>query len=81
MLSAHLRRVDPYPRAAFGQDGKSCAVLVESPNPQLIFWFTQTLQSSFKRYPELKERFNQVVIMFFKDAMVPTCKLVSDMVA
>lgn len=38
-------------------------------------------QSAFKRYPELKERFNLVVINFFKSAMQPTNKLVSDMVA
>ncbi|KAI5454515.1 vacuolar protein sorting-associated protein 1 [Naganishia albida] len=37
--------------------------------------------SSFKRYPELRDRFNSVVIGFFKESMVPTQKLVSDMVA
>jgi dynamin 1-like protein len=36
---------------------------------------------TFKRYPELKERFNSVVIGFFKDCMNPTNKLVADMVA
>nr|ODN98562.1 dynamin GTPase [Cryptococcus depauperatus CBS 7855] len=36
---------------------------------------------TFKRYPELKERFNFVVISFFKNCMQPTNKLVSDMVA
>lgn len=36
---------------------------------------------SFRRYPALKERFNSVVINFFKDAMAPTTKLVTDMVA
>ncbi|KAK1927416.1 Dynamin central region-domain-containing protein [Papiliotrema laurentii] len=40
-----------------------------------------TKTSSFKRYPELKERFNLVVINFFKSAMSPTNKLVSDMVS
>ena len=38
-------------------------------------------QQSFKRYPELKDRFNLVVINFFKSCMAPTNKLVSDMVA
>jgi hypothetical protein len=38
-------------------------------------------QSSFKRYPELRDRFNSVVINFFKESMVPTNKLVTDMVA
>ncbi|KAG7562715.1 hypothetical protein FFLO_01875 [Filobasidium floriforme] len=37
--------------------------------------------SSFKRYPELRDRFNAVVINFFKESMVPTNKLVTDMVA
>ena len=36
---------------------------------------------SFKRYPELKERFNSTVIAFIKRAMTPTTKLVTDMVA
>ncbi|WVQ78756.1 hypothetical protein IAT38_000844 [Cryptococcus sp. DSM 104549] len=36
---------------------------------------------TFKRYPELKDRFNLVVISFFKNCMTPTNKLVSDMVA
>ncbi|KAG8970808.1 vacuolar protein sorting-associated protein 1 [Tulasnella sp. 419] len=35
---------------------------------------------SFRRYPALKERFNSVVINFFKTAMNPTNKLVTDMV-
>ncbi|KAG8894188.1 vacuolar protein sorting-associated protein 1, partial [Tulasnella sp. 417] len=36
---------------------------------------------SFRRYPALKERFNSVVITFFKNAMAPTTKLVVDLVA
>ncbi|KAG8740194.1 vacuolar protein sorting-associated protein 1, partial [Ceratobasidium sp. 428] len=36
---------------------------------------------AFKRYPQLKDRFNSVVINFFKTAMLPTTKLVTDMVA
>ncbi|KAG9043216.1 vacuolar protein sorting-associated protein 1 [Tulasnella sp. UAMH 9824] len=36
---------------------------------------------AFRRYPALKERFNSVVITFFKNAMSPTTKLVTDLVA
>lgn len=36
---------------------------------------------SFRRYPQLKERFHSVVISFFKNAMEPTNKLVKDLVA
>ncbi|KAF9072875.1 Dynamin central region-domain-containing protein [Rhodocollybia butyracea] len=36
---------------------------------------------AFKRYPALRERFNAVVVGFFKTCMTPTTKLVSDMVA
>ncbi|EJD53005.1 hypothetical protein AURDEDRAFT_133839 [Auricularia subglabra TFB-10046 SS5] len=35
---------------------------------------------AFNRYPALKERFNTVVINFFKKAMQPTTKLVADLV-
>ncbi|TPX48889.1 hypothetical protein SeMB42_g02821 [Synchytrium endobioticum] len=35
----------------------------------------------FKRFPHLKERFSTVVINFFKKAVVPTNKLVSDVIA
>ncbi|CAG8510035.1 5066_t:CDS:10 [Paraglomus brasilianum] len=35
----------------------------------------------FKRFPGLKDKFNQVVISFFKKAMNPTNKLVQDLVA
>jgi dynamin 1-like protein len=35
---------------------------------------------AFRRYPALRERFNSVVVNFFKTAMTPTTKLVSDMV-
>ncbi|KAF9484891.1 hypothetical protein BDN70DRAFT_871869 [Pholiota conissans] len=36
---------------------------------------------AFRRYPALRERFNAVVVNFFKQAMNPTLKLVQDMVA
>ncbi|KAJ7063529.1 Dynamin central region-domain-containing protein [Mycena amicta] len=35
----------------------------------------------FRRYPALRERFNAVVVNFFKTSMTPTTKLVTDMVA
>ncbi|KAF8911181.1 Dynamin central region-domain-containing protein [Gymnopilus junonius] len=40
-----------------------------------------TKVQAFRRYPALKERFNAVVVNFFKQAMNPTMKLVTDMVA
>ncbi|KAH9948115.1 Dynamin central region-domain-containing protein [Amylocystis lapponica] len=36
---------------------------------------------AFRRFPALRERFNAVVVNFFKTAMNPTTKLVADMVA
>ena len=36
---------------------------------------------SFKRFPALRERFNAVVVNFFKTSMNPTVKLVTDMVS
>ncbi|KAF8638794.1 hypothetical protein AX17_001853 [Amanita inopinata Kibby_2008] len=36
---------------------------------------------AFRRYPALRERFNHVVVNFFKKSMSPTLKLVQDMVA
>ena len=38
-------------------------------------------QQAFRRFPQLRERFNSVVVNFFKNAMNPTTKLVSDLVA
>ena len=39
------------------------------------------MQQAFRRYPALRERFNSVVVNFFKTSMTPTTKLVADMVA
>ncbi|KAI0806912.1 Dynamin central region-domain-containing protein [Fomes fomentarius] len=36
---------------------------------------------AFRRFPALRDRFNSVVVNFFKNSMAPTTKLVSDMVA
>ncbi|PWW72791.1 hypothetical protein C7212DRAFT_354378 [Tuber magnatum] len=49
---------------------------------ELVRILTQLLQKQlFRRYPGLKEKFHQVVIAFFKKAMSPTNKLVTDLVA
>ncbi|KAI5899264.1 uncharacterized protein SCHCODRAFT_02523523 [Schizophyllum commune H4-8] len=40
-----------------------------------------TKMQAFRRYPALRERFNHVVVNFFKKSMTPTTKLVSDLVA
>ncbi|KAG6919914.1 vacuolar protein sorting-associated protein 1 [Tephrocybe rancida] len=36
---------------------------------------------AFRRYPALRERFNSVVVNFFKQSMSPTTKLVTDLVS
>ncbi|KAI8999046.1 Dynamin central region-domain-containing protein [Trametes punicea] len=36
---------------------------------------------AFRRFPALRERFNAVVVNFFRNSMQPTTKLVSDLVA
>ncbi|KAJ2583991.1 vacuolar protein sorting-associated protein 1 [Coemansia sp. RSA 1836] len=38
-------------------------------------------KASFKRFPQLRDQFNTVVITFLKNAMLPTNKLVQDLVA
>lgn len=49
---------------------------------ELVRILTQLLSKQmFRRYPQLKEKFHQVVISFFKKAMDPTNKLVRDLVA
>ncbi|KAI8882415.1 hypothetical protein K501DRAFT_251522 [Backusella circina FSU 941] len=40
-----------------------------------------TKQQFFKRFPTLKDKFYQVVLAFFKKAMQPTSKLVTDLVS
>ncbi|KIM49492.1 hypothetical protein M413DRAFT_6513 [Hebeloma cylindrosporum] len=40
-----------------------------------------TKVQAFRRYPALRDRFNAVVVNFFKQSMNPTMKLVQDMVA
>jgi vacuolar protein sorting-associated protein 1 len=49
---------------------------------ELVRILGQLLQKNlFRRYPQLKEKFHQVVILFFKKVMDPTNKLVRDLVA
>ena len=49
---------------------------------ELVRILTQLLgKQLFRRYPQLKEKFHQVVIAFFKKTMEPTNKLVRDLVA
>lgn len=56
-----------------------CASLVYD---ELVRILSQLLQKQFfRRYPGLKEKFYQVVIQFFKKAMAPTNKLVTDLVS
>ncbi|KAG9302505.1 hypothetical protein G9A89_007209 [Geosiphon pyriformis] len=56
-----------------------CVTLVYD---ELVRILSQLLQKQlFKRFPGLKEKFNSVVINFFKKAMNPTNKLVTDLVA
>ncbi|KAI8451615.1 Dynamin central region-domain-containing protein [Phakopsora pachyrhizi] len=57
-----------------------CSALIYD---ELVRILTQLLNKNqgFKRYPALKERFYSVVVSFYKKAMIPTNKLVSDLVA
>lgn len=56
-----------------------CVTLVYD---ELVRILTQLLNKPlFRRYPQLKEKFHQVVIGFFKKVMDPTNKLVKDLVA
>ncbi|KAI0329870.1 hypothetical protein GY45DRAFT_1324480 [Cubamyces sp. BRFM 1775] len=50
---------------------------------ELIRILSQLLQKiqAFRRFPALRDRFNAVVVNFFKNSMNPTTKLVSDLVA
>lgn len=49
---------------------------------ELVRILGQLLQKNlFRRYPQLKEKFHQVVINFFRKVMDPTNKLVRDLVA
>ena len=56
---------------------RSLIVIRPSPSKNILM----RIQQAFRRYPALRERFNSVVVNFFKTSMTPTTKLVSDMVA
>ncbi|EPQ30345.1 uncharacterized protein PFL1_01871 [Pseudozyma flocculosa PF-1] len=58
---------------------KCCSLVYD----ELVRILAQLLNKnqSFRRFPQLRERFNQVVIHFFKKCMGPTTKLVTDFVA
>ncbi|CAD6885765.1 unnamed protein product [Tilletia laevis] len=58
---------------------KCCSLVYD----ELVRILAQLLakNQSFRRFPALRDRFNAVVIQFFKRCMSPTTKLVSDLVA
>ena len=58
---------------------KCCSLVYD----ELVRILSQLLakNASFRRFPALRERFNSVVIHFFKRCMGPTTKLVMDLVA
>ncbi|KAM5542603.1 hypothetical protein V8D89_003564 [Ganoderma adspersum] len=60
--------------------GLKCCQLVYDELIRILGQLLQKVQA-FRRFPALRERFNSVVVNFFKNAMNPTTKLVSDMVA
>ncbi|EPQ58554.1 hypothetical protein GLOTRDRAFT_35315 [Gloeophyllum trabeum ATCC 11539] len=57
-----------------------CSTLVYDELIRILGQLLQKIQA-FRRYPALRDRFNSVVVNFFKKAMNPTTKLVSDLVA
>ncbi|KAF9265761.1 hypothetical protein L218DRAFT_942596 [Marasmius fiardii PR-910] len=62
------------------EPGQRCCQLVYDELIRILGQLLGKIQA-FKRYPALKDRFNSVVVTFFKNAMIPTTKLVADMVA
>jgi len=62
------------------EPGLKCCQLVYDELIRILGQLLGKIQA-FRRYPALRERFNAVVVAFFKKAMTPTTKLVSDMVA
>ncbi|TFY61217.1 hypothetical protein EVG20_g7139 [Dentipellis fragilis] len=57
-----------------------CCQLVYDELIRILGQLLQKIQT-FRRYPALRERFNHVVVNFFKSSMMPTTKLVSDLAA
>ncbi|KAH8991532.1 Dynamin central region-domain-containing protein [Lactarius akahatsu] len=62
------------------EPGLKCCQLVYDELIRILGQLLAKIQA-FRRYPALRERFNSVVVNFFKSAMTPTTKLVIDMVA
>ncbi|KAH9034052.1 Dynamin central region-domain-containing protein [Lactarius deliciosus] len=62
------------------EPGLKCCQLVYDELIRILGQLLAKIQA-FRRYPALRERFNSVVVNFFKTAMTPTTKLVIDMVA
>ncbi|KAG6899495.1 hypothetical protein C0993_009717 [Termitomyces sp. T159_Od127] len=62
------------------EPGFKCCQLVYDELIRILGQLLAKIQA-FRRYPALRERFNSVVVNFFKQAMTPTSKLVSDLVA
>ncbi|KIL68553.1 hypothetical protein M378DRAFT_158362 [Amanita muscaria Koide BX008] len=62
------------------EPGLKCCQLVYDELIRILGQLLGKLQA-FRRYPALRERFNHVVVNFFKKSMNPTLKLVQDMVA
>ncbi|KAG6379210.1 Dynamin central region-domain-containing protein [Boletus reticuloceps] len=62
------------------EPGLKCCQLVYDELIRILGQLLQKIQA-FRRFPALRERFNAVVVNFFKNAMSPTTKLVTDMVA
>ncbi|KAI0291433.1 Dynamin central region-domain-containing protein [Russula brevipes] len=60
--------------------GLKCCQLVYDELIRILGQLLTKIQA-FRRYPALRERFNSVVVNFFKTSMAPTTKLVADMVA
>ncbi|KAL1744179.1 Dynamin central region-domain-containing protein [Schizophyllum fasciatum] len=60
--------------------GLKCCQLVYDELIRILGQLLGKMQA-FRRYPALRERFNHVVVNFFKKSMTPTTKLVSDLVA
>ncbi|ODV88600.1 hypothetical protein CANCADRAFT_125679 [Tortispora caseinolytica NRRL Y-17796] len=56
-----------------------CATLVYDELTKILYQILQ--KPIYKRYPQLKDQLHSVVINFFKSSMIPTNKLVTDIVA
>jgi len=61
------------------EPGLKCCQLVYDELIRILGQLLGKIQA-FRRYPALRERFNSVVVNFFKKSMTPTLKLVQDLV-